>query len=70
MTQQGILGYHTAFVGANGAPIRYAVVVSPGGAAHNRVLPEAATAIAQQTAVTVAASQGLPLSASSHSRPS
>src|SRR5262249_36006836 len=39
-TQQGILGYHTAFLGANGAPIRYAVVVSPGGAAHNSVLPE------------------------------
>jgi hypothetical protein len=51
-TQQGILGYHTAFVGANGAPIRYAVVVSPGGAAHNSVLPEAATAIDQLTAVT------------------
>ncbi len=29
-TKQGILGYHTAFLGANGAPIRYAVVVSPG----------------------------------------
>jgi hypothetical protein len=51
-TQQGILGYHTAFVGANGAPIRYAVVVSPGGAAHNSVLPEAATALDQMTAVT------------------
>jgi len=51
-TQQGILGYHTAFVGANGAPIRYAVVVSPGGAAHNSVLPEATTAIDQLTAVT------------------
>jgi hypothetical protein len=51
-TQQGILGYHTAFVGANGAPIRYAVVVSPGGAAGNSVLPEAATALDQQTAVT------------------
>jgi Bacterial Ig-like domain (group 3) len=51
-TQQGILGYHTAFVGANGAPIRYAVVVSPGGAAGNSVLPEAATAIDQLTAVT------------------
>jgi hypothetical protein len=50
-TQQGILGYHTAFVGANGAPIRYAVVVSPGGAAGNSVLPEAATAIDQLTAV-------------------
>ena len=33
-TQQGILGYHTAFLGANGAPIRYAVVVSPGGASN------------------------------------
>jgi hypothetical protein len=51
-TQQGILGYHTAFVGANGAPIRYAVVVSPGGAAHNSVLPEATTAVDQMTAVT------------------
>jgi hypothetical protein len=51
-TQQGILGYHTAFVGTNGAPIRYAVVVSPGGAAHNSVLPEATTAIDQLTAVT------------------
>jgi hypothetical protein len=51
-TQQGILGYHTAFAGANGAPIRYAVVVSPGGAAGNSVLPEAMTAIDQLTAVT------------------
>jgi hypothetical protein len=51
-TQQGILGYHTAFLGANGAPIRYAVVVSPGGAAGNSVLPEATTALDQQTAVT------------------
>ncbi len=51
-TKQGILGYHTAFVGANGAPIRYAVVVSPRGAAGNSVLPEATTAIDQLTAVT------------------
>ncbi len=51
-TQQGILGYHTAFVGANGAPIRYAVVVTPAGAAGNSVLPEATTAIDQLTAVT------------------
>jgi hypothetical protein len=51
-TQQGILGYHTAFLGANGAPIRYAVVVSPGGAAGNSVLPEATTDIDQLTAVT------------------
>jgi hypothetical protein len=51
-TQQGILGYHTAFVGAGGAPIRYAVVVSPRGAAGNSALPEAATAIDQLTAVT------------------
>jgi hypothetical protein len=50
-TQQGILGYHTAFVGANGAAIRYAVVVSPGGTAGNSVLPEATTAIDQLTAV-------------------
>jgi hypothetical protein len=51
-TQQGILGYHTAFVGLNQTAIRYAVVVSPGGAAHNSVLPEATTAIDQLTAVT------------------
>jgi hypothetical protein len=51
-TQQGILGYHTAFAGANGAPVRYAVVVSPGGAAGNSVLPEATTALDQRTAVT------------------
>src|SRR5262249_15038523 len=51
-TQQGILGYPPAFGGANGAQIRCAVVVSPGGAAHNSVLPEARTAIDQQTAVT------------------
>jgi Bacterial Ig-like domain (group 3) len=51
-TQQGILGYHTAFASTNGAPIRYAVVVSPGGAAHNSVLPEATTTLDQQTAVT------------------
>ena len=51
-TQQGILGYHTAFVGGNGAAIRYAVVVAPGGAAGNSVLPEATTALDQQTAVT------------------
>jgi hypothetical protein len=51
-TQQGILGYHTAFVGANGAPIRYAVVVAPAGVAGNSVLPEATTAIDQLTAVT------------------
>ena len=51
-TQQGILGYHTAFAGATGAPIRYAVVVSPGGAAGNSALPEATTALDQLTAVT------------------
>ena len=51
-TQQGILGYHTAFVGTNGAAIRYAVVVSPGGPAGNSVLPEARSAIDQLTAVT------------------
>jgi hypothetical protein len=51
-TQQGILGYHTAFVGLGGAAIRYAVVVSPGGAAGNSILPEATTAIDQLTAVT------------------
>jgi hypothetical protein len=51
-TQQGILGYHTAFVGAGGAPIRYAVVVTPGGASGNSVLPEATTVLDQLTAVT------------------
>jgi hypothetical protein len=51
-TQQGILSYHTAFLGAGGAPVRYAVVVAPGGAAGNSVLPEAATALDQLTAVT------------------
>jgi hypothetical protein len=51
-TQQGILGYHTAFVGLNQTAIRYAVVVSPGGAAGNSILPEAKTAIDQLTAVT------------------
>jgi hypothetical protein len=51
-TQQGILGYHTAFVSNKGAPIRYAVVVSPGGAARNSILPEATAAIDQLTAVT------------------
>ena len=52
-TQQGILGYHTAFIDTiNGLPIRYAVVVTPGGAAGNSVLPEARTALDQLTAVT------------------
>jgi hypothetical protein len=51
-TQQGILGYHTAFAGAGNAAIRYAVVVTPGGAAGNSILPEATTAIDQMTAVT------------------
>jgi hypothetical protein len=51
-TQQGILGYHTAFLADNGAAIRYAVVVTPGGAAGNSVLPEARTAFDQLTAVT------------------
>jgi Bacterial Ig-like domain (group 3) len=51
-TQQGILGYHTAFVAANGAAIRYAVVVAPGGPAHNSVLSEATTTLDQLTAVT------------------
>jgi hypothetical protein len=53
-TQQGILGYHTAFAGndASGNPftIRYAVVVTPGGAAHNSSL--GTSAIDQLTAVT------------------
>jgi hypothetical protein len=51
-TQQGILGYHTTFVGANETAIRYAVVVAPGGAAGNSILPAATTAIDQLTAVT------------------
>jgi hypothetical protein len=51
-TRQGILGYHTAFLGSDGAAIRYAVVVSPGGAAGNSVLPEATNALDQLTAVT------------------
>lgn len=51
-TQQGILGYHTAFLATNGQPIRYAVVVTPGGAAHNSTLPEASTSLDQLTAVT------------------
>jgi hypothetical protein len=52
-TQQGILGYHGAFAGtdASGNPftIRYAVVVTPGGAAHNSSL--GTSAIDQLTAV-------------------
>jgi hypothetical protein len=52
-TQQGILGYHGAFGGndANGnyATIRYAVIVSPGGAAHNSSL--GTSTIDQLTAV-------------------
>ena len=47
-TQQGILGYHTAFVGVNQTAIRYAVVVSSWRAARNSVLPEATTAIEDQ----------------------
>ena len=34
-TRQGILGYHGAFAGPNGATIRYVVVPFPGGAARN-----------------------------------
>jgi hypothetical protein len=53
-TQQGILGYHGAFAGttASGAAltIRYAVVVTPGGPAHNS--SEGFAAIDQLTAVT------------------
>ena len=52
-TQQGILGYHGAFAGAdaagNAATIRYAVVAYPGGLAHNSSLGTAA--IDQLTAV-------------------
>lgn len=53
-TQQGILGYHGAFAGrdaaGNFATIRYAVIVSPGGAAHNSSL--GTSTIDQLTAVT------------------
>jgi hypothetical protein len=52
-TQQGILGYHGAFAGhdasGNTFTIRYAVVVTPGGAAHNSSL--GTSAIDQLTAV-------------------
>jgi hypothetical protein len=34
-TQQGILGYHGAFAGPNGATIRYAVIAYPGGTIGN-----------------------------------
>jgi hypothetical protein len=49
-TQQGILGYHGAFAGANGATIRYAVVAYPGGTAHNT--SQGTSAIDQLTSVT------------------
>jgi hypothetical protein len=53
-TQQGILGYHTAFAGhdaaGNPTAIRYAVVAFPGGAIGNSTLPGQA-AIDQLTAV-------------------
>jgi hypothetical protein len=52
-TQQGILGYHGAFAGhdasGNTFTIRYAVVVTPGGAAHNSSL--GTSVIDQLTAV-------------------
>lgn len=52
-TQQGILGYHGAFAGidaaGNARVIHYAVVVTPGGAAHNSSL--STSAIDQLTAV-------------------
>jgi hypothetical protein len=52
-TQQGILGYHGAFAGTdaagNSTVIHYAVVVTPGGAAHNSSL--GTSAIDQLTAV-------------------
>ncbi len=48
-TQQGILGYHGAFAGANGATIRYAVVAYPGGAAGNSSL--GTSAVDQLTSV-------------------
>src|SRR5947209_2523441 len=37
-TQQGILGYHGAFAGPNGATIRYAVIAYPGGTVRNSSL--------------------------------
>jgi hypothetical protein len=49
-TQQGILGYHGAFAGANGTTIRYAVVAYPGGTAHNT--SQGTSAIDQLTSVT------------------
>jgi hypothetical protein len=52
-TQQGILGYHGAFAGhdasGNSFTLRYAVVVTPGGAAHNSGV--GTSAIDQLTAV-------------------
>jgi len=51
-TQQGILGYHGAFAGPNGATIRYAVVAYPGGTVGNSTLPQANTAFDQLTDVT------------------
>jgi hypothetical protein len=41
-TTQGVLGYHGAFAGANGATIRYAVIAYPGGTVHNSSLGIAA----------------------------
>jgi hypothetical protein len=49
-TRQGILGYHGAFAGANGATIRYAVVAYPGGSVNNTSMGTAA--IDQLTSVT------------------
>jgi Bacterial Ig-like domain (group 3) len=55
-TQQGILGYHGAFGGAdahgNAVTLRYAVVAYPGGGVGSSTLPEATTALDQLTAVT------------------
>jgi hypothetical protein len=54
-TQQGILGYHGAFSGhdasGNATLIHYAVIAYPGGTVNNSTLPQAASALDQQTAV-------------------
>ncbi|MFO0801989.1 MAG: Ig-like domain-containing protein [Gemmataceae bacterium] len=49
-TQQGVLGYHGAFAGSNGATIRYAVIAYPGGSVGNSSL--GTSAVDQLTAVT------------------
>lgn len=49
-TQQGVLGYHGAFAGPNGATVRYAVIAYPGGTVGNSSLGTSAND--QLTAVT------------------